>query len=648
MTEPTNPGTPAQPPEPTPDPIHESTTTAVPTTPVTPPPVEPAIAPPVQPATATGAEVAPAAVAVTAVETAPVGRSRARWGIALGLVAVVIAVTAAITLALTGASPTATVLGYVPADSVMYGEVRLDLPGDQRREVGEFLSHFPGFADQAALDTKLDEVLDRLVAEGTDGKQTFTKDIKPWFDGEMAFAMGPLPSVAPASGAEHMADARGLLLLSLKDEALARAWFAEAMSSKGITGTTESYGGEELTVFASGDGSKPAGAFAIVDGKVAIAGDLASVKAAIDTEGSGGLADEDDFKAAMSAAENDHIGFAYVDMRSLMDSAMAMAGSVGGANAPAISEDLLGMVPDWASFRLRVEGDALVMDGAMPHAATAPGPDSNHANGVPAWAPPTTVALFAGNDAGATIQEAVDLYRKDPNLKDVFTQLDGAVGVLGGLESAIGWMGDTGVVVARTGDTVEGGLIVIPTDAAKGQQLLTTIRSFATLGGAQAGVTVRDEEHNGTTITIVNVGDAGAMLGMAGMMGIAPVPGGGANLPGGDIEIAWAATDGVVVVGSGPEFVKHVLDAGAGDSLADDDRFEGLVSRVGNEHTGLAFVDVAGFRALAEDAMADAPATDRAEYEESVKPFLEPFDAFVSAAVTGGDLDEQHALITVK
>ena len=33
----------------------------------------------------------------------------------------------------------------------MYGEVRLDLPGDQRAEIGEFLSKFPGFADQAAL-----------------------------------------------------------------------------------------------------------------------------------------------------------------------------------------------------------------------------------------------------------------------------------------------------------------------------------------------------------------------------------------------------------------------------------------------------------------------------------------------------------------
>jgi hypothetical protein len=43
-----------------------------------------------------------------------------------------------------------------------------------------------------------------------------------------------------------------------------------------------------------------------------------------------------------------------------------------------------------------------------------------------------------------------------------------------------------------------------------------------------------------------------------------------------------------------------------------------------------------------------ASAEERAEYEESVKPFLVPFDALVSAAVVGGDNDENHAVITVK
>jgi hypothetical protein len=102
------------------------------------------------------------------------------------------------------------------------------------------------------------------------------------------------------------------------------------------------------------------------------------------------------------------------------------------------------------------------------------------------------------------------------------------------------------------------------------------------------------------------------------------------------------------VVGSGPGFVKHVLDAGAGESLADEDRFESLVDRVGSQHTSLSFLDITAVRELVEASMADASAADKAEYEESVKPFLTPFDAFVAAGETGNDLEEQHAVITVK
>jgi hypothetical protein len=41
-------------------------------------------------------------------------------------------------------------------------------------------------------------------------------------------------------------------------------------------------------------------------------------------------------------------------------------------------------------------------------------------------------------------------------------------------------------------------------------------------------------------------------------------------------------------------------------------------------------------------------AEERAEYEESVKPFLTPFDAFVGAGVTEDGLDQQHTIVTVK
>ena len=266
-----------------------------------------------------------------------------------------------------------------------------------------------------------------------------------------------------------------------------------------------------------------------------------------------------------------------------------------------------------------------------------------------AYAPPSTLVLAAGNDYGATLTESLALYRNDPALAEVFKGIDQTASLLGGLESSIGWMGDTGLVIARDGDSVEGGIVSIPADAAAGAQLLTTLRTFATLAGGQAGITVRDEQYAGTVITIIDLGSAEDLAGLAAGMGGVPVPDDATSaLPEGNIEISYAATDGVVVLGSGPSFVKHVLDAGAGQSLADDARFVSLVGRVGSAHTGVSFVDVTAVRGLLEGLLSEATAEERAEYEESVKPFLTPFDAFVATGVTEGGLDEQHAIITVK
>lgn len=604
---------------------------------------------PTPPVEATSAPIATSPVAQPAGTGAPAPRSnRTRWLAALGVVGVVVAGTVAAALLLTGTSPAATVMGYVPADSVMYGEVRLDLPGDQEREIGEFLSKFPGFADQAALDTKLDEVLDRLISEASEGDQTFTKDIKPWFDGEMAFALGPLPSGAALGEPEAAMDlGRGLVLLSIKDEAAARAWFDGVLTDTGVSGTPETYEGVELTVYH--DPESPAqAAFALIGGKVAVAGDVASVKAAVDTKGSGGLAAGEAFAAASAAMVGDHVGFFFVDTKALVTSAMSY--TEGLASSPPISDAMLALIPDWMAGRLRVEGDALVMDAAYPHIEGAPGPDTNRANGVAAWAPAGTILLAAGNDYGATLLDAIDIYRQDPNLAELFKGIEQGAGILGGLDPAVGWMGDAGIVVSRDGDDVEGGIVAIPANPDGARQLLTTIRSFAQFG-AGSGISVRDEDYGGTTITIIDLGSAEDLVGMAGALGggVVPTdPGQTSGLPEGNVELTYAATDGVVVIGSGPDFVKSVLDAGAGDSLADDARFQGLIGRVGAEHTAVTFLDVTAVRELVEGLMSTMPAADVAEYEESVKPFLVPFDAFVAAGSIGEELDAQHAVITVK
>ena len=577
--------------------------------------------------------------------TAP-RQSRARWLAAGVLIAIVVGVTGLATLVLTSSQTTSAVLGYVPTDSVAYGEVRLDLPGDQRQELGKFLSKFPGFADQAALETKLDEVLDRLVSEGSNGKQTYTKDVKPWFSGQMGFSLGPIPT---GSGEPSAKDGRGVILLSIKDPALARTWMTSTLQEEGVTSRSETYNGAELMVFSSPKAPKMEAAFTIAGNKVAIVGDTASVKAAVDTKGSSSLAKGDAVTAAQAALTGDDLGFIFLDVKSLFEATTELAGSVteAGGSVPPIPDSLARLLPDWTAMRMRVEGDAVRLDSVTEHKDGTPGPDQNRANGVAGYAPPSTIALASGNDYGATLLEWVELYRDEPSLKDAFTQIDQAAGMLGGLDALLGWMGDTGIVVAKDGDTVEGGLVSIPADAAQGRQLLTTLRSFVQLSGGQgSGITVTDETYGGETITVVDLGDLSSLAGMAGAMGGVPLEPSG--LPKGQVKLAYVANDNVIAIGSSPDFIKHVLDAGAGASLADDGRFTGLVGRVDAQHTGVTFVDLTAIRSLMEASMADASADKKAEYEESVKPFLTPFDALVATGSVGGSNDQMHTVITVK
>jgi len=585
--------------------------------------------------------------------TAPPGSAmadragRTRMFVAAGLIALVVGATALITLSLTAAAPQSTVLGYVPADSTMYGEVRLDLPGDQRQKLGQFLSKFPGFADQATLETKLDEVLDRLTSESSGDKQLYTRDIKPWFEGQLAFSVGPIPDTTSTTDPTAVAKKfRALLLVSIKDAAKAKTWLESAMNEAGVTGSTEAYAGTDLTVFSDPKLPDVQAGFATVDGKVAIVGDITSLKAAIDTKGTSGLAKTAGFAAADAALTGDDVGFMFIDVKALMTASMRMQATF--SSAPPMSDELLALLPEWMAARLRVENDALVMDSVMPHSSMAV--SDNHTNGVAAYAPASALAMFAGNDYGDILKKTFALYRKEPSMAEAFKQIDDAAGIIGGLDVAVGWMGDSGVVIAKTGDTVEGGIISIPADAAAGKQLLTQIKSFIALGGAKAGVSTRDETYNGQTITIVDLGSLENLSMMAGALGGLPL--GTSAPPPGDagthVELAYVATDQVVVIGSSPDFVKHALDAGAGASLAKDPRFQGLLGRVDAQHSAVVFVDVAGVRAMLEGEMAKASAEERAKYEQDVKPFLAPFDALIGTGSVGSTVDQSHYVITVK
>jgi len=603
---------------------------------------QPTTASPYEPAI----ESAPAAP-VQAPESAPRRRS-IRWPIAIALVVLLVVASAAVALLVTGRAPNAKVLGYVPDGTIVYGEARLDLPGDQRLALASFLSRFPGFADQSAIETKLDELMDRFVGGVTNGDQAYTTDIQPWFDGELAFAVGPLPDPSTLSngGSSAMEDVRALVLVSIKDEAGVTAWFKNEATSNGVTMSDEAYDGANLTILTAEGGAQ--GAYAVLDGKVAVLGDVTSVKAAVDTQGKGPFAAQANPNAALDAADSSHVGFVYLDVASLIDWSSKASQAAGSSITPGLdlsSSTLRGLMPDWEALALRIEGDAVVLESAADRPATTVGPTENRPSSLTDHVPASALLVGVGHDVGATLVDTLDLYRSEPSMKSLTDGIDQAAGVLGGVDGAIGWIGDAGYVVNQADGVIEGGLIVVPTDRSAADRTFTSLRTLLSLGAAQAGITVRDEPYAGATITTIDLGDLSGLAGQAGLP--TDLFGAGVALPTGHVELAYAVTDQVVVIGSGPGFVKHILDTTSATSIASTDRYKALVGRIGGG-TGITFLDIAAIRGLIESAMAGADPSAVSSYEQEVKPFLAPFDALMAASSVKDNVASGKVIITVK
>jgi Protein of unknown function (DUF3352) len=563
------------------------------------------------------------------------GRSRLRWLIALVVVALVAGTAAGATLLLTADSGDPEVLAWVPADSVMYGELRLDLPGGQQAELAKFLSAFPGLDDQAAFDQKLGEVFDRLVEAASDGKHDYRTEIDPWFGGQIAVATGPGPTAADIEAGRFQT--RTLVLAKVDDATKATAWTEKILGESGADYRTETYAGTELTLITPKtefEGIQiPTMGYAVL-GPVLAIGDETSLKAAIDTKGANGLAKNEQFRTAVKSVSGDRLAFLYSDTTASLASSFSM---IGDNDPTGMAGALLGLyeklVPRWSAMALRAADGRLVAEAVSPH-VEAMGPASNHASAIAALAPADTVFLATGHDLGDKLARVYAILEAEPKLADGMKQVEQTLGVLGGYEAITGWMGDAGIAITRNGNAVDGGLIVVPTDRAAAERLFTLIKSLVTLAGGQSGITFREETYGDATIQVADL--SGAIPEGAEVFGTPALPS--------DLALAWTVTDQAVVLGVGTDFVKAVLDARTGDSLAKQPRFTALLDAAGKEHGSLSWLDIAGVRELVEGLI---PERERAMYDSDVKPYLEPLDAMFTSTVSGADVDRSTILFTV-
>jgi hypothetical protein len=579
-----------------------------------------------------------AAAASPATASAPVRRRPGiRWLVALLGVVVVVAGSALI-VSLVGGRPTTSVgLGYMPASVVSYSEIRLDLPGDQRPKLAAFLSAFPGFADQSQVEPKITDVLDRIVRAATDGKQTWSANIQPWFGGQVAIGQSLPQGGASLSGAMTpmlASQQNAVAVATITDRGKAGAWLTSFQGSHPLS--KSSYNGADLYALSE---PQSAGRFVIaISDKVMLAGDETAVKAAVDSNGNGPLSQDADMKAALATIDRDYVALTVMRTRAYFDQLLkSFPGSASSVLASSqIDDTVLGMVPAWQAAAVRFEDDALVTSSTNP--SWKLGYDtSNRAGALLGHVPASTLLYYDTHDVGPALTALLAKFRALPETKPFFDQMDQALALVGGFDAAVGWWGDTAFVMSKNGDgTLGGGLVIQPRDAAAADRLLGTLRTFLSIAGANSGLVARDEDHNGTKITVV---DFSSMPGMK-----------ASEIPAGyKAEFAWASNKDVTVVGYGRDFVASVLDAGPSSSLAADNRFKGLIGRVGAENIGSGFVDVRAIRELLETLVKpQVPAADWTRYETDIKPYLEPLDAIVQATHKDGTTDRSSSVVTVR
>jgi len=575
--------------------------------------------------------------AAAAAAAPPAARSRIglRWILAILGIIVVIAASALIVSLAGGRPATSIALGYMPANISQYSEVRMDLPGDQRQKLAGFLANFPGFKDQAQVEPKLNDALDKLVRALSSGKQTYTTDIEPWFAGQLAIGAG-LPDSGRVAAANPLSPglegvSSSLIVVSIKDQAKAEAWLTAFAGSALVKAT---YNGAD--VWTTSNAGPLAVATAVTD-RVMIVGSITDVHAAIDTKGQGPMANDADFKSALDQVDRDYAVLSILKTRPIIDGLVKTLASArpGLLSGTQIDETVTAMLPAWQVAVGRFENSQFVSTVAYPSYAI--GYDTaNHRTPLLDHVPSNTIVWVEYHDVGPALNAVLGKFRALPETKGAFAQFDQALSILGGYDGALGWWGDTAFVLAPGADgTIGGGLLIQPRDQAAAIRLFTTLRGYLAIAGSTAGINVRDEDHGGTKITII---DFSAAPGMS-----------SSSLPAGyKAEVAYAVADGVVVFGYGRDFVASVLDAKPGASLADDARFKAGLGQVGAENIGSTFVDVTAIRKLIEPlAQQMAPGEVWATYQTEVKPYLEPIDFLIQALRRDGPLDRGTGSITV-
>jgi hypothetical protein len=561
----------------------------------------------------------PLAAATTEPVLSAVGRpaaSRTRWLIGGGLA---VAAIAAIALAASflAASPPPEVLKYVPADSAIVVELRPELPGDQRQHLGNLLAHFPGFEDQSTLDAKIDEVLERLTREASNGEIDYRTRVKPLLAGPMAISVTAEALDATMVGGNP----DGVLVAATTDGS------ATCESIFGRTGVSSTHRQVDIKT---------------IDRELACAlhrryllvGTVTTIEASLDARLDGTSIDADPtYRSARSELEGDQVASIFLDLDPVYDSLLDAVGTLGVPVAE-IPEGL------WVVLGVRLIDDAVIFDTYSPVAASAlpsggptsaPAAESRFAAKLPA----DTLGFVEVHGVGASIQQGLGALGGEPATADVLQALEDALQLLGGAGNLTGWIEDVAIAVVPTDDSVGAAVLIRGKDAEAATARLSQIRNLLILASTGTDITLSDSDHDGVTVTTVDFGDVSSVLGSMGIPG-AEV---------GRLEIAFAVRDDVVVIAGGGGTVERILDVESGSSLATSGTYVRAIDLAGPRNNLQLFVALDATLTLAEGFL---PAAELETWTTELKPYLDHLAGIGVTSVTTDTTGRSRVVITIK
>jgi hypothetical protein len=479
-----------------------------------------------------------------------------------------------------------------PADTAFYANVYLQPSAGQQMNLADLIGRFPGFADDASLDDKVDQLVQNLLSgTGID----YRADLKPWLGDQLAVVVAP--------GEADPLDAQPVVIAEVKDRDAAESALPELAATDGGAFTARTYEGVELQVSADST-------YAFVGEMVVIGPDEAAVEAVVDVQnGADALADRDDFARTMSDMPADHLAAAFVDLAAVAASAGAEEAIEGVSTAGAV----LVAEPEG----LRLSGSAPFTsdeDTASPSSGAARGSEPSS---LVDWMPSDTIAEVVVFGLRQTLEDAEAALAETPEGEEAISTLDtfralAAFGLGIDIDADLLPLLDREVAVALSGfdgELPSGQLLLRPEDPEAAAAALANVAERLTSLGAETTT----ETAGSATLTVVDVPDVG--------------------------EVAFTESDGVIIIGLGVDDVVRALEAHESDaSLGQNERYRTTFEVAGTRAGTEGWADVAALAALFGDAIAP---------DDDTRDILAQIGTFGFTAPSRDDEIEFHAVLTV-